>query len=327
MKLQTYENGILRKEYNILRKGEPGKWWQTPTGFFKAGYKIKNQLSSIFPVFMPYAVQVYEDFFIHGIPYYNGENVSSTFSGGCIRLQNEDAKEIFDFIEKGTPIIIKEDLADSELKKGFVFPVDKEKVWLRQNYNSPLNTRGYYSRIIGVNDLNEKYYQHTGIDLASRDKIPVKAAAAGEVVFLQKNNGEDFGLGNVVILEHFYFNAKKRQNEKFYTLYGHLDKIKDGLEIGGKVEADAEIGRIGASGFGCANYWRKGKDGCDSSGEPDIHLHFEIKTKPVLENPIAGKACLNKIGEKVYCYGYTPSYPDKYGYLSPLEFLQRTEQQ
>jgi hypothetical protein len=56
---------------------------------------------------MPYSVHIFGNFFIHGIPYYpDGVKVSSTYSGGCIRLEDNEAKAVFDFVEKDTPIII-----------------------------------------------------------------------------------------------------------------------------------------------------------------------------------------------------------------------------
>ena len=56
---------------------------------------------------MPYSLLFQGNFFIHGWPYFpDGTPVSSTFSGGCIRLSNDDAKEIFEEVEIGTPVLI-----------------------------------------------------------------------------------------------------------------------------------------------------------------------------------------------------------------------------
>jgi len=49
---------------------------------------------------MNYAVQMYEDFFIHEIPYYlNSERVNSDFIGGCLRLWPKAAKEFFEKVK------------------------------------------------------------------------------------------------------------------------------------------------------------------------------------------------------------------------------------
>ena len=56
---------------------------------------------------MPYSVHLFGNYFIHGVPYYpSGEKVSSAYSGGCIRLADDNAKVVYDFINRGTPIII-----------------------------------------------------------------------------------------------------------------------------------------------------------------------------------------------------------------------------
>jgi hypothetical protein len=108
MKIYTYENGEIIKEMNIVSKGKPESYYETPTGSYKVILKERNHFSSIGHVYMPYSMQFFGNFFIHGIPYYqDGEKVSSTYSGGCIRLADEDAKYIYEFSEKGTEVIIK----------------------------------------------------------------------------------------------------------------------------------------------------------------------------------------------------------------------------
>jgi hypothetical protein len=119
MKIYTYENGEILKEMNIVSKGRPESYYETPTGSYKIILKERNHFSSIGHVYMPYSMQFFGNFFIHGIPYYqDGEKVSSTYSGGCIRLADEDAKYIYEFSEKGTEVIIKnlsDEVADKNI--------------------------------------------------------------------------------------------------------------------------------------------------------------------------------------------------------------------
>jgi len=49
------------------------------------------------------------------------------------------------------------------------------------------------------------------------------------------------------------------------------------------------------------------------------HLHFEIKTKPLLESPIEAECFINN--KETKCYGYTPENPQNYGYFDPIQFL------
>jgi D-alanyl-D-alanine carboxypeptidase len=110
MKLTLYEDGIAREEIKVLTKGKDGSWWETPTGNYKVLGKTINHFSSIGKVWMPYSIQFYGNYFIHGWPYYNdGTPVPPSYSGGCIRLSNEDAKTVFNFAKKEMPILILED--------------------------------------------------------------------------------------------------------------------------------------------------------------------------------------------------------------------------
>jgi len=93
--------------FPIVSKGKPGSYYETPGGNYENDYKEINHFSSIGHVYMPFSVHVFGNFFIHGIPYYpDGTKVSSTYSGGCIRLTDENAELVYNFIEKGNPIII-----------------------------------------------------------------------------------------------------------------------------------------------------------------------------------------------------------------------------
>ncbi len=107
MKLYLFENGEAIAEYNILSKGKRGSRWETPTGLYKIQTKEEDHFSSIGEVHMPKAMQFFGNFFIHGWPYYpDGTPVSEGYSGGCIRLSNKDAKDIFAFAALGTPIFV-----------------------------------------------------------------------------------------------------------------------------------------------------------------------------------------------------------------------------
>ncbi len=91
----------------VLSKGRPGSAWETPTGSYEVETMELNHFSSIGRVWMPYSMQFFGNFFIHGWPYYEGgEPVSEGYSGGCIRLSTLDAKRVFEFSKKSTPVIV-----------------------------------------------------------------------------------------------------------------------------------------------------------------------------------------------------------------------------
>jgi hypothetical protein len=107
------------------------------------------------------------------------------------------------------------------------------------------------------------------------------------------------GLGMTIIIEH----DNPIGTGKIYTLYAHLDAISktiyDGAKRSGnggfRVRKGDFIGLIGSSAF-------KSKE--DRGFNP--HLHFEVKTEPVLEAP-----------KSDFYWGYVPDLPDAYGYIDP----------
>lgn len=113
MTVELYNNNTLLITLPIVSQGKPGSYYETIGGKYLNDYKIPLHFSSLGHVYMPYSIHVFGNYFIHGIPYYpNGEKVSNAYSGGCIRLSDENTKIIYDFIEKGTPIIITKNSAD-----------------------------------------------------------------------------------------------------------------------------------------------------------------------------------------------------------------------
>ena len=266
---------------------------------------------------MPFAIQYYEDFFLHGIPYYpeTETRVSSNFTGGCLRFEDNIAKEIYNFLKTNDQITVYKTFDDLEIKPEFRQPVDLENFWIRQRFGNPYRaswTNG------GSENLKNDYNFHSGVDFApnrNNQNLNVYAITKGEIVEIQTNDGKDHGLGNTIIIKH------NLTNEIIYSLYSHLDSVKINLKEGSIVKSGEIIGTVGNSGQGCRNYWRIGPEGCNQKSPSDTHLHLEIKKAGVLENPTGGEVCKKPNGENRPCYGYMPDYPQKFGYLNPAEFL------
>jgi murein DD-endopeptidase MepM/ murein hydrolase activator NlpD len=326
-----FENCKLKEIIPIAYQAPEGKWYQTPTGYFRIGVKKEKHISSLFPVYMNYAVQMYEDFFIHEIPYYlDGRKVSSSFSGGCIRLETEYAKKFFNLAKPGDLIVSYKTLDNLKINTKFVFPVNLKEFFIRQRFNNPIRNRWTFSE-----DRRIDYIQHAGIDLAplpDAKDLNVYNIFDGKVVKIVKNGENDHGLGNVVITQintdedindnqHIKDQRSSALDQRLsavYALYAHLSEINPKLKEGNFIKKGEVIGKVGATGYGC-NYWRIGEDGCDKNSPLDIHLHFEIKTKPTLESPVEANCFI--YGRETKCYGYTPDNPQSYGYLDPLKFL------
>ncbi len=107
MELVLLERGVPVDRIPILSKGRPGTFWETPRGMYHVRTKEDRHYSSIGKVWMPYSMQFYGNFFIHGWPYHDdGTDVPPGYSGGCIRLANTDAQKIYEFATIGTPILV-----------------------------------------------------------------------------------------------------------------------------------------------------------------------------------------------------------------------------
>jgi len=103
------------------------------------------------------------------------------------------------------------------------------------------------------NPVTGKLLFHKGIDLAAPTGTPVRACAAGTVIY----TGYDPIYGNHVILRH---EGGKE------SIYGHLSSIK--IELRDKLKSGTIIGTVGSTG--------------QSTGP---HLHFEIHENGVPKNP------------------------------------------
>src|SRR5262249_36028628 len=54
-----------------------------------------------------YSMQFYGNYFIHGWTYYpDGTPTAATFSGGCIKLETENAEKVFAFADVGTKVFV-----------------------------------------------------------------------------------------------------------------------------------------------------------------------------------------------------------------------------
>lgn len=107
MKLTLYKEGEISETFPVQSKGREGSWWETAPGVYFVGDKVVKHFSTIAQVWMPYAVQFYGNFFIHGWPYDTaGRTLLPGPSGGCVRLRTKDAAVVFEFAERGMPVLV-----------------------------------------------------------------------------------------------------------------------------------------------------------------------------------------------------------------------------
>ena len=115
MTLRVFKYGAPVLTVPIISKGREGSWWETPSGLYKADVKKENHLSSFGNVYTQWNIPFQGNFFIHGWPYYpDGTPVPEGYSGGCIRLRDADAKNVYDLVEVGMPILVFEEAAGTD---------------------------------------------------------------------------------------------------------------------------------------------------------------------------------------------------------------------
>jgi len=107
MKVRLYRQGKLLKESQILTIGDPQGWGGSALGLYKILSGNKLSYSVISKVYMPYALHYYGKYYLHGEPYYpGGKKLISSVSGGCIRISDKDAKEIYSLTELNMPVLV-----------------------------------------------------------------------------------------------------------------------------------------------------------------------------------------------------------------------------
>ena len=109
-KLQAVENFKIVYEFDVVT-GRPGK--ETETGRYKITRKYKDYTSKTYNVPMPYSMFFSADGkAIHGTEWATVRSYLHTYitesvgSQGCVGLNEEDAKTLFEWAPVGTPVAI-----------------------------------------------------------------------------------------------------------------------------------------------------------------------------------------------------------------------------
>jgi len=123
--------------------------------------------------------------------------------------------------------------ADQKKMRAILDTVTPQVLW-EGKFRLPLNdvtTGGNFGRRRVLN--GQARSPHSGVDFPALSGTPVFASQSGNVVLAE----ELYYSGNTVVIDHGY---------GIYTLYAHLSAV--GVKEGDKVEAGAEIGKVGATG-------------------------------------------------------------------------------
>ncbi len=126
MQITAYQNGMRAFTVPIQTKGRPGSWWQTPAGVYSVRTKKEKHFSSFGQVYTDWNLPFQGNFFIHGWPYHeDGTPVPSGYSGGCIRLTDENAQRLYEFAITGMQVVVYEEyFASDNFSYDVVAPLD-----------------------------------------------------------------------------------------------------------------------------------------------------------------------------------------------------------
>lgn len=132
MRLRVYEGAEVKVEVPIKTIGREGSWWQTPVGLYQVRSKEETHFSSFGHVYMPWSLNFQGNFFIHGWPYNpDGTEVSSRYSGGCIRLDTAGAEAVYRLVETGTPVIV---FAEGDTEDAFTYEEHRDATFPTTNF-------------------------------------------------------------------------------------------------------------------------------------------------------------------------------------------------
>ena len=173
MKMRVYKEGNLTLEVPIATKGQPGSWWETPAGLYKIGVKEKAHFSTMGHVWMPWSMNFQGNFFIHGKTYYpDGSPTSKAYTGGCIRLDTDDAEKVYNIVDVGTPVLVFEQGFSLD---NFIYP----------NSTSSIVAPIYFSADLKNNHVFASKDSTEVVPIASITKL-VTALVATEYINLDK---------------------------------------------------------------------------------------------------------------------------------------------
>ena len=114
---------------------------------------------------------------------------------------------------------------------------------------------------IRVHPIDHEERLHSGMDIAAPAGAPIRAAAAGQVVF----SGPQSGYGNVIVVQHA---------EGYSTLYAH--NTENLVPVGATVSQGQPIATVG-----------------DTGRATGPHLHFEIRKDGKRLDPVTFLAASN----------------------------------
>lgn len=105
-KITLYENGTSTKAFRVISFAPSLSLYEVPTGSYAVSGKEPQHLSRRSGLWMPYAIEFGDNYFVHGTPTGKDEDVPVSGDGISIELSASDANEVYDFASVGVKVIV-----------------------------------------------------------------------------------------------------------------------------------------------------------------------------------------------------------------------------
>jgi hypothetical protein len=105
--VELYDSSSLLSTFTIVHTPVTTSSNMVPKGAYIIDKKTVSEISTIAKMRFPYYITFGDTFALHGTPQgVQGEVVQKEYVGGLIELSQEDAKNIYDFVEVGMPVYV-----------------------------------------------------------------------------------------------------------------------------------------------------------------------------------------------------------------------------
>ncbi len=124
-------------------------------------------------------------------------------SHGCIRMSREDAKEMYNLVEKGTPVLVHS--GNSAITIAFGEEEVVYKYYDFKTLSSVINERlsviyngDYFTTNLPKLLIDEENVSHSGLPIGNSENIPVKQFAKPNFLFIDQNITENAKLDYII---------------------------------------------------------------------------------------------------------------------------------
>jgi D-alanyl-D-alanine endopeptidase (penicillin-binding protein 7) len=113
--LRYFKEGVLVHSIPVSALGQEGSWFDAPSGLYTVDKKDDYDFSTVVQAYFPWTITFEGNYMIHGWPEYPDKSpVPETFTGGGIRISNEDAQKLYEVVEPGISVLVHQTPAEPD---------------------------------------------------------------------------------------------------------------------------------------------------------------------------------------------------------------------